>query len=188
VSDPSTPAKRVRYSMTASLALLRSHVVSAGKPSPSSHYLIGRAALGDCAYKMHRNVLERIFLNADPPYVTPASRFLTVASRILTPPYMTNKAEIQHRKVDRKTNRFLVLASDGLSDLLSPDSSVLEAEHIASVAQAAGEAKVNGGALSAQVLRFAMGGSNMSRASQYLTVDMDGKAWMDDTTVICLRL
>jgi hypothetical protein len=33
-----------------------------------------------------------------------------------------------------------------------------------------------------------MGGSDMVKASRYLTVDFGGKAWMDDTTVVCLRL
>jgi pyruvate dehydrogenase phosphatase len=132
--------------------------------------------------------VERVFLNADPPLMTRAEKIENWVPRILTPPYLTHKAAIQHRKLKPENDRFLILASDGLTDLLSPDSPLLTDAHIQGVAQALGEAREGGMPLSSQLLKYAMGGSNMSRTSQYLTVDMGAKDWMDDTTVVCLKL
>jgi hypothetical protein len=137
---------------------------------------------------MPKEFVERVFLNADPPYVTRAEDIQKWVARIATPPYVTNKAVIQHRIVDRTHDRFITLASDGLTDLLNASSPVLTPEHIGNVAKAIGEVGEGRTPLSSQLLRYAMGGSDMAKASQYLTVDMDGEAWMDDTTVVCLRL
>jgi pyruvate dehydrogenase phosphatase len=146
-----------------------------------------RAAIGDHAFKMPRTVVERVFLNADPPMKTNAERVENWVPRILTPPYLTHTAAIQHRKLAREHDRFLVLASDGLTDVLSSDSPLLTDAHIQGVAQAMGQAE-EGAPLASQLLKYAMGGSDMAKTSQYLTVDMEGKAWMDDTTVVCLKL
>jgi pyruvate dehydrogenase phosphatase len=120
--------------------------------------------------------------------ITRAEKIENWVPRILTPPYLTNKAAVQHLKLDREADRFLILASDGLTDLLNPDGPVLTPELIHGAAQAVGEAKDGGTPLSTQLLKYAMGGSDMAKASRYLTVDFGGKAWMDDTTVVCLRL
>lgn len=110
-------------------------------------------------------------------------------ARIFTPPYVSNKAAIHHRRIEQGAETVLVLASDGLTDLLSPANPALTPELIDGVGRHIGrlvEAKEQW-SLSADLVKFAMGGSDMATSSRYLTVDMDGEAWMDDTTVVCVR-
>jgi pyruvate dehydrogenase phosphatase len=129
-----------------------------------------------------------MFLNANPPLVTRAAKVEEWVPRILTPPYITNRAAIQHRKLEPGTEAVLVLSSDGMTDLLAPTSMMLTPQLINDLAQQIGKFKGNGEPLSQQLLQYAMGGDDIKKASQYITVDMDGSAWMDDTTVVCLPL
>lgn len=79
-------------------------------------------ALGDFRYKWPKDVLEKFVVphfgeNVIPPYY-------------LTPPYLTALPEVQHHTLTPK-DQFLVLATDGLWDVLSPMQVVrLVGEHM----------------------------------------------------------
>lgn len=145
-------------------------------------------ALGDQSFKVPKEYVTRMFLNANPPLVTRAATVEEWVPRILTPPYITNRAAIQHRKLEPGTEAVLVLSSDGMTDLLAPTTMMLTPQLINDLAQHIGKVRGNGDSLSQQLLKYAMGGDDIKKASQHITVDMDGGAWMDDTTVVCLPL
>ena len=68
-------------------------------------------AFGDFRFKWSRNVLEK--------YVSPVVGESALPPNYKTPPYLTARPEIvQHTLTPR--DKFLVIASDGLWDLLSP--------------------------------------------------------------------
>jgi pyruvate dehydrogenase phosphatase len=68
-------------------------------------------ALGDFRYKWPLDVLQKL--------VVPTYGEFVVAPNYLTPPYLTAKPEITHHILTPK-DRFLVLASDGLWDFMTP--------------------------------------------------------------------
>lgn len=53
-------------------------------------------------------------------YTVPVYGHGHVPSNYYSPPYVTAKPEIKHRQLNYK-DKFLVLATDGLFDLLSPE-------------------------------------------------------------------
>jgi pyruvate dehydrogenase phosphatase len=148
------------------------------------------------AYKLHR-AYTRVFTLLDPPYKTRAAKIEDWVPRNLTPPYLTARADVVYRALDVHAHEYaLVLASDGLTDLLSPAKPVLTPELVRTygAAAAAVDDKPNALAanavpdtLAARLLQAAMGGNDLARASQFFTVEMDG-SYMDDTTLVALRL
>jgi pyruvate dehydrogenase phosphatase len=140
------------------------------------------------AFKLPGEWMTRVFLNAEPPYKTSASKVQEWTPRILTPPYLTARPDVHHRALGAGAGeRVLVLASDGLTDVLSPSKPVLLPETVAQFAAAFAAGKADGAPLAPQMLRAAMGGDDMAKASRFLTVEMEGGC-MDDTTVVCVRL
>lgn len=68
-------------------------------------------ALGDFRYKWSHEILEK--------HIVPIYGKHTIAPHYYTPPYLTAKPEIIHHFLTPR-DRFLVIASDGLWDMLSP--------------------------------------------------------------------
>ncbi len=76
-------------------------------------------AFGDIRYKMPAKVLQNIarLLGLPPNYpVTP--RFYT------SPPYLYPTPQVVCKRLDRQRDRFVILATDGLWDMLSPKEAV----------------------------------------------------------------
>ncbi|XP_014257544.1 pyruvate dehydrogenase [acetyl-transferring]-phosphatase 1, mitochondrial [Cimex lectularius] len=73
--------------------------------------LIPLRAFGDFRYKWSKDILEKKIVPLYGPAVIPP--------RYNTPPYLTAKPEIMYHRLTPK-DKFLVIASDGLWDLLSP--------------------------------------------------------------------
>lgn len=155
------------------------------------------AAVGDHLFKLPAIYTTRVFLNAGPGFrtSTPVHQFLP---RNLTPPYLSNVADVRH--VDLKDTRegdvdrsadaqpFLILASDGLTDLFKDRKPTLQGAvdvWAKVVANAMGSDKKENLALS--VLRDALGGDDLEAVSRMLTVEMSQR-WMDDTTILVQRL
>lgn len=119
----------------------------------------------------------------------PGFRFSTrvddFLGRNLTPPYVSNQADVQ--KVDLgEGDAFLILCSDGLMDLYEPQT--LD-EMAMTWVELVGATKIGGGRQNAalRLLREGLGGEDGEKVSRVLTVELMEK-WMDDTTVIVLSL
>ncbi|XP_075229114.1 pyruvate dehydrogenase [acetyl-transferring]-phosphatase 1-like protein, mitochondrial [Lycorma delicatula] len=68
-------------------------------------------AFGDFRYKWSRSVLSE--------FIVPHLGDQTIAPNYYTPPYLTARPEVTHHRLTPR-DRFLVIASDGLWDLISP--------------------------------------------------------------------
>lgn len=127
-----------------------------------------------------------MILNASPgPKVSvPVASYL---DRIKTPPYVSNIAEIHHRSLT-PADRYLILSSDGLSDLYREyegDSTSLWANVVGKAGKTATEGKGKNRAL--ELLRESIGGNDEKKVSSYLTLERNGR-WMDDTTILVMNL
>ena len=140
-------------------------------------------ALGDHIFKLPSIYADRIFrlAYADSHIMSKADGFLP---RCLTPPYLSNVPDVTHVDLSEVSpeNSILLLASDGLGDLQDVHDKIPIplAERWVRVA-----AESDKPALS--VLRDAMGGSDLEKASFWITVEME-EPWMDDTTIVVTKL
>ncbi|KAJ7720942.1 phosphatase 2C-like domain-containing protein [Mycena metata] len=88
-------------------------------------------ALGDTLFKLPRVYTERVAPLSLPP-IHPNYDLKGLAARNLTPPYLSNAAEVSHITVPQLANdagaprRLLILASDGLMNILSWSKNVRE--------------------------------------------------------------
>ncbi|KIJ67667.1 hypothetical protein HYDPIDRAFT_107139 [Hydnomerulius pinastri MD-312] len=147
-------------------------------------------AIGDHLFKLEQIWTERVFKNCIPPFKL-SKDINSFLGRNLTPPYVSNEAEVKHVDLAAESldaqESFLILCSDGLVDLYlfhqSRPSTLQETapEWVKVVGSAASSG--NGyekGAV--RLLRDALG-VNADEVSQMLKLEMEYK-WMDDTTVL----
>lgn len=157
--------------------------------------------LGDIPFKQPPAFTRRILYNLFPGFhnTSPWEEFLV---RNLTPPYITAQPEITHRRLDDPSlrgPRFLILSSDGFSDLCSGEgqkriisswatsmvTSPCETSMIGCAGwTGAGEKPDN---MALRLLRRALGGEDRYSVSRVLTLDMD-VAWIDDTSIVVQTL
>ncbi|KAI0048300.1 protein serine/threonine phosphatase 2C [Auriscalpium vulgare] len=143
-------------------------------------------ALGDHLYKLPRIYTDRIFLNMKQRFKFSVASVDEILPRNITPPYLSNVADIQHVRLAAKDSRdkpeqILILCSDGLIDLYSARMSLqLSAQRWV---KAATEGTSGEGNAAARLLRDALGGGDVTAVSKMLTVEMTSR-WMDDTTII----
>ncbi|XP_017486612.1 PREDICTED: pyruvate dehydrogenase [acetyl-transferring]-phosphatase 1, mitochondrial [Rhagoletis zephyria] len=79
-------------------------------------------ALGDFRYKWSNEIMDK--------YVVPTFGEHSVPPHYYTPPYLTAQPEVQHH-ILRPNDKFLVIASDGLWDFLTPSQVIsLVGEHL----------------------------------------------------------
>lgn len=168
--------------------------------------------LGDTPFKQPPEFTRRILYNLLPGFhdTSPWEEFLV---RNRTPPYISAEPEIIHHLLDETSPsihpRFLILCSDGFSDLCSgegqqsvitdwaksmvtnkvmmmaaspPSLSPLSSSPMSPTA--AGTESSN---MALRLLRRALGGDDRSSVSRVLTLEMEG-AWIDDTSVIVQTL
>ena len=148
-------------------------------------------ACGDLPFKLPSVYTTKVFLKANPPY----SLFIpptTFESFNQTPPYVSNTPDVRHVALNSSQgeDRFLILCSDGLADLLSGESAWVqsvgakldEMEGRCTAAPSSDEIRNN---LALHLLRRAIGGDDLAAASRTLTVEMPGR-WMDDTSISVL--
>jgi len=146
-------------------------------------------ALGDFLFKLPSLFTRKVILNASPglKVSVPVESYL---DRIKTPPYVSNVAEIHHRKLSTsgkeagKQEKYIVLSSDGLSDLYRSKSDEETRRQWAEVVGNAGVGKKN---KALELLKAAIGGPNEDRMSMYLKLEREGR-WMDDTTIVVMAL
>lgn len=98
--------------------ILREHPVSESRTCMQYGRLLGRLAplraFGDIQFKLTLKELRKIFKTV--PNYTPLQG-------LLTPPYLTAEPEVFHYKLESR-DKFVVLASDGLWDMLSNEEVV----------------------------------------------------------------
>ncbi|KAF9652898.1 protein serine threonine phosphatase 2C [Thelephora ganbajun] len=155
------------------------------------------SAVGDHIFKVDKLWCSKVFMNAEQPFKFHSAKPETLISRIYTPPYLSNKPDMQHVNLTQ-IKAFaggeitLILCSDGLVDLFDardePDLKKV-AERWMELGSAANPGNPKdvyaNGAL--RVLREGLGGKDEDRVAQLLTVEMSGK-WLDDITTLVYRL
>lgn len=117
-----------------------------------------------------------------------------LASRILSPPYISNVPEMTHYVLQdapsNPTDRpetFLVLCTDGLLELYEDFDSQERVSRWVNIVGQALESPVGIGGRRANaaldLLRDAIGGEDIETVSRNLTVEMEDR-WLDDTTIL----
>jgi pyruvate dehydrogenase phosphatase len=140
-------------------------------------------ALGDHIFKLPSIYANRVgrIAYADAHIISKIDGFLP---RSLTPPYLSNVPHVEH--VDLRGiatgEAVLILASDGLGDLVNEHNKLplTLAEHWVKLAAGSDQPAMI-------ILRDAMGGDDMEKASFWITVEME-EPWMDDTTIVVTKL
>jgi len=156
-----------------------------------------KPAVGDHIFKVDKLWCSKVFMNAERPFKFHSAKPETLITRIFTPPYLSNKPDVQHVnlaeiKASTKGEITFVLCSDGLLDLFEArDESDLK-----KVAQLwmelgsmtnpgnVGDACDNG---ALRILREGLGGIDEDKVAELLTVEMSSK-WLDDITTLVYRL
>ena len=169
--------------------------------------MVGFVAVGDHLFKLPVEYTTRVFMNAADAFKI-STPLTEIIPRIITPPYLSAEPDVHHvalksafqrrEPVDSSASvapgdptitqrRFLILCSDGLTDLYQ------EAEDPSSawagvVGRALLEAAVGDPVNPAlDLLRASLGGSDPVLVSRMLTVEMTSR-WMDDTTILVVPL
>lgn len=104
-------------------------------------------------------------------------------TRNLTPPYVSHIADVRHIALDKEKDYRLIMCSDGLTDLYAgrKDLGVLKDwfDMLGETSSAGNRALT--------LLRDGLGGDNLDKVSQFLTVECPEK-WLDDITVLVQEL
>ena len=146
-------------------------------------------AVGDHLFKLPTIYTKKIFMNSRPglSFTTKVEDFL---ERNLTPPYISNRADVRHVDISAlgATTLRLIMCSDGLVDLYTSES--LQLDDLADIwvqVLAKKEGSENNANLALCLLRDALGGDDEERVSRMMTVEMCFQ-WMDDTTIVVQKL
>jgi pyruvate dehydrogenase phosphatase len=151
--------------------------------------------IGDVPFKQPPEFTRRILYNLYPGFHNTSAweEFLVLNH---TPPYISSVPEITHRRLDRPSlnangqqtpspSRFLVLSSDGLTDLYQGPGQQKVIGTWArnlrrNIAEIAGKKSEN---MALRLLWQALGGEDSDGVSRVLTLDMDS-SWIDDTAIV----
>lgn len=174
------------------LAVTRGERRSSREECPELNALFRRTLIGvgDLHFKFPKETTKRLLMNIDPPFQFSVSSLEQFIARNLSPPYLSNTAEVQHVRLDegpRPLNRFLTMSSDGLFDLRSDADEDVAIEKLAAEWVEAVANVPEGGNRALGLLRAALGGEDEELVSSHLTVEMMDR-WMDDTTILVRRL
>ncbi|KAF8070260.1 protein serine threonine phosphatase 2C [Lyophyllum atratum] len=143
-------------------------------------------AVGDHLFKLPTTYTKRIFLNAKPGFLL-TRKIDDFLGRNKTPPYISNRADVQHAKL-RENESYLIMCSDGLLDLYEDEGLSLDALADLWVQLLARREKSwDDSNLALYLLRHALGGDDEEMVSRMITVEMPFR-WMDDTTIVVQKL
>ncbi|KDR75423.1 hypothetical protein GALMADRAFT_556142 [Galerina marginata CBS 339.88] len=143
-------------------------------------------AVGDFSFKLPAVYTNRVFLNSRPGFVIP-EKVRSFIGRNLTPPYMSGTPDVEH--IQLSGDSFLIMCTDGMMDLYEDDRLKLDAVLSKAWVRLVGENLdlAEGKNLALQLLRDGLGGTDEEKVSRMITVEMAFR-WIDDTTIIVLRL
>jgi pyruvate dehydrogenase phosphatase len=151
-------------------------------------------ALGDTWLKVPSVYTRRVFASHLQDWLPPR-QVAQYASRILTPPYISDLPEVYHHSLDVSQHEILlILSSDGLQDLYDNHDIQLSDQEMADRwvglvghhMDSTTDMDLQGN-LAVRLLRDAVGGDNTELVSRNLTLEMEDK-WMDDITILVQRL
>ncbi|KIY53152.1 protein serine/threonine phosphatase 2C [Fistulina hepatica ATCC 64428] len=143
-------------------------------------------AIGDYEFKLSLPYVQRVLLNIKPSLKFSFATLEQFISRLKTPPYLTSQSEVTHVSLNSLSgNVILVLCSDGLIDAYEEGSRDLDA--FASRIATALRDVPPGSNIASHLIRDAIGGADLEKASYSLTLEFPGK-WLDDVTVLVQRL
>ncbi|KAJ6499436.1 phosphatase 2C-like domain-containing protein [Mycena sanguinolenta] len=143
-------------------------------------------AIGDIWLKIPSLYTSRVFVNFDQDWISQGT-LKNCASRLSTPPYVSNVPDIYHRDLPSRP-WFLILCSDGL-----PSAEGYSGMDISTTTRVWTE--LVGHTLDSQLpavntalslLRAAIGGQDEHKISRNLTVEMEER-WMDDVSISIQR-
>ncbi|KAJ7588177.1 protein serine threonine phosphatase 2C [Mycena floridula] len=141
-------------------------------------------ALGDMLFKLPAVYTERVFAVSKPPMHEgyPIGDLIT---RNISPPYLSNQAEVVHIDLRSLQAPFLILCSDGLAELCSKTSKLRPELEIAQFfADIVGDGKDSEN-MALELLWAALGGDTKA-ATGNMEITSGGR--VDDTTVLVLLL
>ncbi|KAG6915392.1 hypothetical protein DXG01_011711 [Tephrocybe rancida] len=149
-------------------------------------------AIGDHLFKLPASYTERIFMNAKEGFQF-SKNIQDFLWRNKTPPYVSNRADVQHTRLEGK-EALLVMCSDGLLDLYAQSQMELTAladywvQLVArKTCSSHSQDKTQNVNLAIYLLRDALGGDDIDAVSRMMTVEMEYR-WMDDTTILVQKL
>ncbi|EIN07936.1 protein serine/threonine phosphatase 2C [Punctularia strigosozonata HHB-11173 SS5] len=143
-------------------------------------------SIGDVPFKLPPEFTRRILYNLGPGIPEDATHpWEEFLQHNQTPPYISTEAEVTYRKLDRSRTEsyFLVLCSDGLTDLHFPKT---DGETVCAIARCL-SSPIGDSNLATRLLRDAIGGGDRRKVSAVLTLDTD-VSWIDDTTIVVQSL
>ncbi|KAG5646316.1 hypothetical protein DXG03_003913 [Asterophora parasitica] len=143
-------------------------------------------AVGDHLFKLPVEYTGRVFMNASPGFNI-SRKIEEFLGRNLTPPYVSNLAEVQVIRLEKKQYH-LVMCSDGLLDLYQDKGMELLGLGDYWV-QLLGkrEKPWDDSNLALYLLRDALGGDDAVLVSRSMTVELTFR-WMDDTTILVQKI
>ncbi|KAF8210082.1 protein serine/threonine phosphatase 2C [Mycena galopus ATCC 62051] len=143
-------------------------------------------AIGDIWLKIPSLYTSRVFANLDQDWISQGT-LKQCASRISTPPYVSNIPDIYHRDLPSRP-WFLILCSDGLplaetyNDMDTSTTTRVWTDLVGRTLDSQSPA-VN---TALSLLRAAIGGQDQHKVSRNLTVEMEER-WMDDVSISIQR-
>lgn len=157
-----------------------------------------KIGIGDQPFKQPAAFTSRILFNLDAGTENvdgPRAAWAQLIGRIRTPPYLSADPDVTHTRLNRglnafagAPNRFLILCTDGLPDLLE---SVPAQEH----PQYYVDAVIPPGTrderahfrlddnLAVRILKKSLGGEDNNEVSQMIALQTD-HPWLDDVTIV----
>lgn len=163
-------------------------------PIIGTHLIRDFSGIGDTPFKQPPEFTRRILYNLYPGFhnTSPWEEFLVLN---LTPPYISAAPEITHRRLNTRpasptssptpTSRFLILSSDGLSDLCQgPGQQRVLGAWAYNLRRNIGvDTAGKSGNMALRLLWQALGGEDGDSVSRVLTLEMDS-SWIDDTSIV----
>lgn len=149
-------------------------------------------AFGDVRFKWDSTTQEKVYSNT-------SVRYFTEQEHLYTPPYLTAEPEVRTYQLQR-SDKFLVLATDGLWDMLSNEEVVhyvkehVKKKNTGQVEKASMEITYNEQELPCEMLnsascliREALGGEDHVSVSTSLSIPFpDVRTYRDDMTIIVI--
>ncbi|KAF7782481.1 hypothetical protein Agabi119p4_1857 [Agaricus bisporus var. burnettii] len=147
-------------------------------------------ALGDHCFKLSPIFSDQIFSRTYPGFSFSATSLEEIIARNLTPPYVSNRPDVQHVNLnnDQYQETRLIMCSDGLVDLYLDQSESLTQEQLPEIWLRALDKRDTssntGDNLALALLRHALGGEDAETVSRNMTLEYEEAKWMDDTTIL----